>query len=204
MIEQNMLQRYRQVLIAFFSSVVLYLAANAAESALIEVLHPTEVELTWISDLILAGGFGCSIYFWLHLKAARQRLADAERARIAADTELALASEIQRHFLPAAPDPLEGVRWAASQVPAGRIGGDFYDFVRTGDHSMLVLLGDISGKGVPAMPRSFSSLQIDNITLPSSGNPLLWRGGALRRGGLVRCPTTPLKSPLVRGGHYFH
>jgi sigma-B regulation protein RsbU (phosphoserine phosphatase) len=143
-------QRYRQVLIALLSSVAVYLAANAAEFAFIRALHPTEVELTWISDLILAGGFGYAIYLWLHLKAARKELADAERARIAIDTELALAAEIQRSFLPRVPAPLEGLRWAASQAPAGKVGGDFYDFVRTGDHSMLFLLGDISGKGIPA------------------------------------------------------
>jgi phosphoserine phosphatase RsbU/P len=145
-----MVKRYRQVLIAFLSSVVLYVAANAAEFAFIQAFHPTEVELTWISDLILAGGLGYAVYLWLHLKAARKELADAERARIAMDTELALAAEIQRSFLPGAPGPLEGVCWAASQVPAGKIGGDFYDFVQTGDHSMLVLLGDISGRGIPA------------------------------------------------------
>ena len=35
-------------------------------------------------------------------------------------------------------------------VQAGQIGGDLYDFVRCANGSWLVLVGDVSGKGVPA------------------------------------------------------
>jgi sigma-B regulation protein RsbU (phosphoserine phosphatase) len=42
------------------------------------------------------------------------------------------------------------VRWASQLKSAGKIGGDFYDFIPTGEDSTLVLVGDVSGKGIPA------------------------------------------------------
>jgi serine phosphatase RsbU (regulator of sigma subunit) len=42
------------------------------------------------------------------------------------------------------------LEWAAALKPAGRIGGDFYDFVRRSDGTWVVLVADVSGKGIPA------------------------------------------------------
>jgi sigma-B regulation protein RsbU (phosphoserine phosphatase) len=61
-----------------------------------------------------------------------------------------LAADIQRGLLPSIPPDGSGLHWAARLVQAGRIGGDLYDFVRLADGSWLVLVGDVSGKGVPA------------------------------------------------------
>ena len=35
-------------------------------------------------------------------------------------------------------------------IPAGRIGGDFYDFLQPAARTVLAILGDVSGKGIPA------------------------------------------------------
>jgi sigma-B regulation protein RsbU (phosphoserine phosphatase) len=53
-------------------------------------------------------------------------------------------------LLPPTPPDDSGVRWNARLVQAGRIGGDLYDFVRLDSNAWLVLVGDVSGKGVPA------------------------------------------------------
>jgi len=52
-------------------------------------------------------------------------------------------------MLPPAPPARDGWRFAAQLEQAGHIGGDFYDFVDRGG-SLLVLLADVSGKGIPA------------------------------------------------------
>ena len=140
----------RPVILALFFTILSYWTANFVELGLIRVIHPSEIELTWISDLILAIALGLTTYLWLHLKATRKELADTERRRIAFDTELSLGAEIQRDQLPKMPDSLVGIRWAARLVPAGKIGGDFYDLVCPDEHSVLVLIGDVSGKGIPA------------------------------------------------------
>jgi serine phosphatase RsbU (regulator of sigma subunit) len=127
-----------------------YVFATTTEIAVIERVRPGEMELTWISDAVLAAAFGFAVFLWLHLKWTRLALSRLEREHIVLDTQLSLAAEIQRGSLPPAPADGDGLLWAARLVQAGRVGGDLYDFVRCADGSWLVLVGDVSGKGVPA------------------------------------------------------
>ena len=75
----------------------------------------------------------------------------AEKERISA--ELELASQIQMHMLPnvfpAFPDRTDFDVYA-SMKPAKEVGGDFYDFVLMDDDHLALVIGDVSGKGVPA------------------------------------------------------
>ena len=137
-------------LIATVSAILVYFLAAGIEILLIERLRPTEVELTWISDGILALAFGSALFLWLNLKSTRLTLSHLEREHIVLETQLSLAAGIQRGLLPSVPSDAEGVRWAARLEQAGRIGGDLYDFVRPDARSWLVLVGDVSGKGIPA------------------------------------------------------
>ncbi|MCX7929631.1 MAG: fused response regulator/phosphatase [Chlorobi bacterium] len=75
----------------------------------------------------------------------RERLQTYER-------ELAIAAEIQRHMLPPSQvrDPDEQYRLAALLVPARHVAGDFYDHWVTGDGRIVMIVGDVSGKGVSA------------------------------------------------------
>jgi serine phosphatase RsbU (regulator of sigma subunit) len=77
------------------------------------------------------------------------RVTGLERAQIVLDTQLSLAADIQRHLLPAVQVESNGVRWAGRLESAHRIGGDFYDVIPTGADSLLVV-ADVSGKGIPA------------------------------------------------------
>jgi adenylate cyclase len=73
-----------------------------------------------------------------------------ERARIAG--ELDAAKRIQLATLPRA-DFLRGdprVDLAATMIPAREVGGDLYDFFRLDDRRLFLLVGDVSGKGLPA------------------------------------------------------
>ena len=136
--------------VAVASAVVVYFVASGVETLIIERVSLAEVDLPWISDVILAIAFGSATYLWLHLKWTRQALSRLEREHIVLDTQLSIAAEIQRSLLPPAPTDSTGVRWGARLDPAGRIGGDLYDFVQRAPRSWLVLVGDVSGKGIPA------------------------------------------------------
>lgn len=59
------------------------------------------------------------------------------------------ASNIQRMMMPDPPD-VDGYDVAGKSVPARTMGGDYYDFVPAGDGRWVVVLGDVSGKGLPA------------------------------------------------------
>ena len=127
-----------------------YVLAAALEALVIRWLQPTEWELAWISDLALATALGVAVYLWRHLLATRHALAERERAEIVVQTQLSLAADIQRRLLPPLPAATNGFTWAAALRPAGKIGGDFYDFVETGPDTLIVLVADVSGKGIPA------------------------------------------------------
>src|SRR5207245_8347625 len=48
------------------------------------------------------------------------------------------------------PEELPSLSWHATLSPARRVGGDFYDVLPLPDGSVLILIADISGKGIPA------------------------------------------------------
>ena len=72
-----------------------------------------------------------------------------ESARVAG--EMQAAQRIQLDTLPRA-ESLRDTRvdLAASMEPALEVGGDLYDFYRLDDQRLFFLLGDVSGKGLPA------------------------------------------------------
>ena len=74
-----------------------------------------------------------------------------EKERIGA--ELSVASGIQAGMLPKNFSPYpdhHGIQLYASMLPAKEVGGDFYDFFWTGKNKLWLVMGDVSGKGVPA------------------------------------------------------
>jgi len=68
-----------------------------------------------------------------------------ERSR----SELRIASDIQRSFLPEHIPPFKGFDLAATSIPAMEVGGDFYDFI-PGDNRLGMVIADVSGKSIPA------------------------------------------------------
>jgi phosphoserine phosphatase RsbU/P len=67
------------------------------------------------------------------------------------ERELRFAQRVQAALLPAAlPKRLKGVDVAARLAPARELGGDLYDFLAPEPNSLVVAVGDVSGKGVPA------------------------------------------------------
>ncbi|MGH3395118.1 MAG: PP2C family protein-serine/threonine phosphatase [Streptosporangiaceae bacterium] len=78
----------------------------------------------------------------------RRQQAEA-RQRERTEQQLKVAQVIQQHFLPRTPD-LEGWRLAACYKPALTVGGDFYDFIPLPGGRLMVVVGDVTDKGVPA------------------------------------------------------
>jgi len=77
--------------------------------------------------------------------------ADAVREAMARD--LRIAREIQMGILPAdlgAATKGTGLEVRALIEPAREVGGDLYEVVRVSDDRVVVALGDVSGKGIPA------------------------------------------------------
>jgi sigma-B regulation protein RsbU (phosphoserine phosphatase) len=67
------------------------------------------------------------------------------------EKELRYAQRVQTALLPAGPPKrLKGVEVAAAFAPARELGGDFHDYLSPESHTLVVAVGDVSGKGVPA------------------------------------------------------
>ncbi len=64
--------------------------------------------------------------------------------------ELEIAANIQRSLLPAVLPQLPGFTLAAFCRSAREVGGDFYDAIKVNDHSLLLAIADVMGKGIPA------------------------------------------------------
>ncbi|MDD5091029.1 MAG: SpoIIE family protein phosphatase [Candidatus Wallbacteria bacterium] len=71
-----------------------------------------------------------------------------EKERMA--KELQVAREIQLNLLPDHDPDLSGVEVAFFYQPAFSVGGDYFDFIEIGEDVRIFLIGDVSGKGVPA------------------------------------------------------
>jgi len=89
---------------------------------------------------------------------ASQAAISIERARLheeilagkKIEEQLNVAREIQRTFLPKTDPSIDGYDISGINVPSGQVGGDYYDFIRIIDSQTGIVIGDVSGKGVPA------------------------------------------------------
>jgi phosphoserine phosphatase RsbU/P len=67
------------------------------------------------------------------------------------ESELRFAQRVQAALLPhELPKRMKGVDVAARFAPARELGGDLYDYLSPEAHTLVVAVGDVSGKGVPA------------------------------------------------------
>ncbi|HLZ62890.1 MAG TPA: GAF domain-containing SpoIIE family protein phosphatase [Ktedonosporobacter sp.] len=71
-----------------------------------------------------------------------------EQERI--EQEMRTAQAIQRTFLPKDTPVLPGWQLLSYYQPAREVGGDFYDFLPFEDGRLGLVIGDVSGKGIPA------------------------------------------------------
>lgn len=79
----------------------------------------------------------------------RQQAEDV-RSRERFAQELRVAQLIQLQFLPRQLPKPENWKVAAYYQPARFVGGDFYDFIELEDGQLGIVVGDVSGKGVPS------------------------------------------------------
>lgn len=86
----------------------------------------------------------------------KQYIAELKETTIAQErmrSELAIAREIQMGLVPKTFPPFpnrKDLDLYAVFEPARQVGGDFYDFFLLDDGKMVIAIGDVSGKGVPA------------------------------------------------------
>ncbi len=99
------------------------------------------------------------------------------------ERELSIAREIQRSFLPRTEPSIAGIEVSGLNLPSQLVSGDYYDFIRIVEGQWGVVIGDVSGKGIPAslIMASFRASLLAEIrnnyaisTIMAKVNRLLW------------------------------
>ena len=80
------------------------------------------------------------------LEEAQEGIAQKERL----ERELELARQVQQSMLPRTFPSVPGLAFAAANIPARHVGGDFYDVIRLDDERVGLVIADVSDKGMPA------------------------------------------------------
>lgn len=87
--------------------------------------------------------------------------------RMLIEKELDIARNIQKSFLKEIPPKKEGLDLAVVMDAAKAVGGDLYDFVDISADEMGIMIGDVSGKGVPAA--LFMAMTVSNFRFHARG-----------------------------------
>jgi serine phosphatase RsbU (regulator of sigma subunit) len=131
------------------------------------------------------------------LKAAQAQIIEKERL----ERELEVARDIQMSILPHQLPQLPGYDFGARMVPARAVGGDFYDLIQLTDNEVAVVVGDVTGKGMPAaifMAQIHALLHAGARLFADPKGVLRWVNGQLLEAGELTLFATVLYGILDR------
>jgi serine phosphatase RsbU (regulator of sigma subunit)/predicted ester cyclase len=117
-----------------------------------------------------------------------RRLEQEVRERERIEQELRVARRIQHALLPEAAPALDGWEITYHYQPAREVGGDFYDFLELADGCLGIIVGDVSGKGIPAAVLMASTRSILRTVAQRGGTE---PGQVLEQANDVLCSDVP-------------
>jgi serine phosphatase RsbU (regulator of sigma subunit) len=79
---------------------------------------------------------------------ARLHKSEIEKQKM--EEQLEIARSIQQSLLPKASPTFDRLDIAGISIPALTVGGDYFDYIRLGEKKLLVVVADVSGKGMSA------------------------------------------------------
>jgi serine phosphatase RsbU (regulator of sigma subunit) len=143
------------------SLLFVYLVALALAFALVATIARNVNKMTRAAGAIQSGNFSVRVN-----SKSRDQIGDLARSfdgmassieRLMVETarkerleaEIAVARTIQQKLLPPARAELEGMSVLAHVQSVAEIGGDYYDYLPTPDGRLAVVVGDVSGHGLP-------------------------------------------------------
>jgi serine phosphatase RsbU (regulator of sigma subunit) len=99
-----------------------------------------------INDLSVAETFSHHGALLIHNAQTYSEKAEQERVT----RELEIARRIQEELIPNKSPTVAGLQIISALFPARELGGDYYDFINYDERYFSFLIGDVSGKGIPA------------------------------------------------------
>jgi hypothetical protein len=129
---------------AFFISLVPRWSEDAARL----LLRFSQLSL---GPLTFSLGDVCNLFWWISLGAIliwRSNRISREQTRL--EDEMEAARQVQQVIVPENSAQIPGYQFDAVYRPASQVGGDFYQVIPVPGGGLLLVLGDVSGKGLPA------------------------------------------------------
>jgi len=125
--------------------------------------------------------------------------------------EMQAGREVQRHLVPLTLPSISGFRCESAYIPAAEVGGDFYQLLPQLGCSHLVVIGDVSGKGLKAAMTgsvvlgALRSLAQEALSPAQILSRLNYQLAASAAGGFVTCLCAHIaadgKLTLANAGH---
>ena len=135
--------------------------------------------------------------------------------------QLSIAKDIQYGVLPNVFPDEEAYDIYAMMRPAKEVGGDLYDFFRVGDDHLILVIGDVSDKGIPAalfmmtsktLLKTYAQMNTDPASILKSVNDILvdsnpagmfvtvWLADLNLKTGLLTAASAGHEYPMFRFG----
>lgn len=104
-------------------------------------LGPLSISTSDVGNILFAVSMGVIILLRSSRMSRRQALLEAE---------LEAAQQVQQMLVPERTNAVPGFAVDAVYLPAQQVGGDFFQVLPAGDGGLLIVVGDVAGKGLPA------------------------------------------------------
>lgn len=136
------LDLYISLLLGMLSQVPAFAAASVRASETLNNLHagPFTMRIGNLADLF----YVLALAIIMVLRSTR-----ISHQQALLEGELSAAREVQQVILPAQVEAVPGFTVESAYQPAQQVGGDFFQVLPAGD-GLLVVVGDVAGKGLPA------------------------------------------------------
>ena len=126
-----------------------------------------------------------------------KRLEEEARERERVEQELRVARRIQQASLPKSVPELEGWQIAPYYRPAREVGGDFYDFHLLSEGRLGLVVGDATGKGVPAALVMSTTCGMLRLAAQSPPRPARCSNESTKRSFPTSHPTCSLPASMA-------
>lgn len=146
--------RWTVAVLAFFSQTIL-VAASAFEqgSRFTHITLGAKIRtplFTVLGSFLNAPILFEALFLIALVYAVYRYSAEARREQIRLEEEIRNARAVQQVLIPDAQPDISGFKVESVYKPAEEVGGDFFQFIPLRAGGVLAVIGDVSGKGIPA------------------------------------------------------
>jgi serine phosphatase RsbU (regulator of sigma subunit) len=137
-------------ILTLFSGTVLGSVAVVLAYPLFSLAQARLVGVIVIVNATLAVVVGIALHTYYSMRRQIEASYRLLREKEALERDLEIARDVQRELLPRSVPSIRGLELTGVCIPATGGGGDFYDYLPVTDDRIGLVIGDVSGKGIPA------------------------------------------------------